>query len=587
MGRKRLVIIGGVAAGASAAARARRVSEDIEIMVLEAGPYISYANCGLPYYVGGEIRERSRLLVADREVFSRRFNLDVRVHTKVVDLDAAARQVRAIDREGKQSVISYDRLVLATGAVPVRLPVSGLEHPAIFQVRAVPDVDAIRGWLEKARARSNGETLDALVVGGGYIGLEMAEQLSRQGCRVALVEMLPQVMRSLDPEMAELIHHALVSSGVRVFVGEGLAAVREVGGRLEAETTVGRRIPFHLGILAVGVRPNVELAQAAGIRLGAAGGVAVDEFQRTSDENIYAAGDVAEVWHRVAERKVLLPLAGPANKTGRIAGNNAALDLLGVSGDDSRRLRFGGVLGTAVVRVFDTYAAVTGLTEQSAQACGVGYDVTYLWGASHAGYYPGAESILLKILFEPNRGRLLGAQAVGGEGTEKRIDVLAVAIQGGLTVDDLSELDLCYAPPVGSAKDLPVMAGFLAQNHLRGMMSAWSPLRLLQTLRERPGELFLLDVRSEMEFASGHVPGAVNIPLDDLRRRMGELPRGKNLAVYCQGGYRSYAAQRILLQHGFAPVYNILGGYRLIQWCRPALERSVRLKERIPASAEG
>ncbi|GAB4243969.1 MAG: hypothetical protein Kow00109_19860 [Acidobacteriota bacterium] len=573
MSRKRLVVIGGVAAGASAAARARRMNEEIEIVVLEAGPYISYANCGLPYYVGGEIRERNRLLVADRDVFSRRFNLDVRVETKVVAIEPAARRVRAVDAGGAESVISYDRLVLATGAVPIRLPVPGLDHPAIFQVRTVPDVDAIKERLTAARARSGREELEALVVGGGYIGLEMAEQLSRQGCRVTVVEMLPQVMRALDFEMAELLHQTLVSNGVRVFTAEGLAAVRQSGDGLEAETTAGRRIPFQLGILAAGVKPNAELARAAGLRLGAAGGVAVDEFQRTSDENIYAAGDVAEVWHRVAERRVFLPLAGPANKTGRIAGNNAALDLLGAPPDDPRRLSFGGVLGTAVVRVFDTYAAVTGLTERSARECGRECEVTYLWGGSHAGYYPGAEGILFKLVFEPSSGRLLGAQAVGGEGTEKRIDVLAAAIQGELTVEDLAELDLCYAPPVGSAKDLPVMAGFLAQNQVRGVMPAWSPVRFLQVLRERSGEVFVLDVRSELEYAAGHVPGAVNIPVDHLRRRRDELPAGKPIAVYCQGGYRSYAAQRILLQYGFAPVYNVLGGYRLIQWCARALER--------------
>ncbi len=573
MSKQRLVVVGGVAAGASAAARARRLNEDIELVVLEAGPYISYANCGLPYYVGGEIRDRHRLLVADRHLFSRRFNLDIRVQTQAVAVELAARQVRAVDAAGKESVLSYDRLVLATGAVSNPLPVPGLDHPAIFQVRTIPDVDAIKERLLQARARCGRESLDALVVGGGYIGLEITEQLTRQGCRVSLVETRPQVMGAVDPEMTEPIHEALESNGVRLYLGEGLAAVREAGDSLEAETTTGRLLPFQVGILAVGVKPNVELARAAGLLVGSAGGIAVDEFQRTSDEAVYAAGDAAEIWHRVAERKVVLPLAGPANKTGRIAGNNAALDLLGASWDDPRRLRFGGVLGTSVVRVFGTFVAVTGLTERTAREYGKHYEVSYIWGTSHAGYYPGAESILVKILFEPSSGRLLGAQAVGGKGTEKRIDVLATAIQGGLTVADLTDLDLCYAPPVGSAKDLPIMAGLLAQNQLGNVMPAWTPLDLLRVMRQQPWELLVLDVRSEQEYASGHLPGAVNIPVDHLRDRLGELPAGGTIAVYCQGGYRSYTAQRILLQSGMAPVYNVLGGYRLIQWFLRASER--------------
>lgn len=573
--RKRLVVIGGVAAGASAAARARRMNEDTEIVLVEAGPYISYANCGLPYFVGGEIDERNRLFVVEPRQFAHRFQLEIRTNTRATALEVSERRVVLTGPDGEVDRLSYDRLILATGSSPVIPALPGIDHPSLFPVRTVPDVDRIAARLDSVRWTGS-DPPRALVVGGGYIGLETAEQLRRRGCRVTLVEQLPQLMQALDGEMAELVRRALVAGEIEVRLNEGLVAIREEAGKPVAETSSGKRIPFELGILALGVRPNVELARQAGLRLGVSGAVEVDREQRTSDEAVYAAGDNSETIHLVTGAPVSIPLAGPANKMGRVAGNNAALDLAGARSDDPRRLRFRGVLGTSVVRTFGTIAAVTGLTERTALQSGVPFEVTYLWGKTHAGYYPGAESILMKLLFDPVTGRLLGGQAVGGKGTEKRIDVLATAVAANRTVEDLSDLDLCYAPPVSSAKDVVVTAGFLAVNQLRSVMPAWSPRRLFDEMAKNDDSLCVVDVRTPREFASGAVPGAMNLPLDQLRDRKGELPSGRRIAVYCQGGYRSYLAQRMLLNSGRADVYNVLGGYQLIQIVEEVRKREQR-----------
>jgi NADPH-dependent 2,4-dienoyl-CoA reductase/sulfur reductase-like enzyme/rhodanese-related sulfurtransferase len=572
MKTRRLVIVGGVAAGASAAAKARRVTEDIEIVLVEAGPYISFANCGLPYYVGGEIARRESLFVTTEAEFGRRFRVDVRTGTRAVDLFPEERRIELSDSSGGVEVLEYDRLILATGTEPLEPPIPGLRRENVFTVRTVPDVDRIRAFLGPSGTAAGTPARRAVVMGGGYIGLETAEQLLGLGLEVTLVEMAPQLMPGLDAEMAFPIRRALENAGATVVTGDGVIELTERGSVATVVTESGRGIPFDVGIQAFGVRPNVELARRAALPLGGTGAAIVDEYQRTGRPEIYAAGDNCETFHRVLRQPVNIPLAGPANKMGRIAGNNAALDLLGAAEDDPRRLRFRGVLGTSVVRVCGRYAAVTGITERQAKLRRIAYEVTYMVGASHAGYYPGAESIILKILHHPRTGMLLGGQAVGGEGVDKRIDVIATAILGGLTVEDLEQLDLCYAPPVGSAKDVPIMLGFAGANMRRQQMPALTPAQFLEELAgSRPP--LVLDVRTQREFDEGHLEGALNLPVDELRGRLDELPTDRPIAVHCHSGYRSYVAQRILLNRGWRDVKNVQGGYLLIDLVREARRR--------------
>ncbi len=582
MKRKRVVIIGGVAAGASAAAKARRMSEDIEIILVEAGQYISFANCGLPYYVGGEIGQREHLFVTDETGFGRRFNIDVRTGWKAVAVDRAERRVRLQSRSGSKAEVGYDRLILATGTLPVEPPIPGLENRGIFKVRTVPDVDAIRAWVDRLDRGQDGpgQPGRALIMGGGYIGLETAEQLLRLGFEVSLVEKAPQLMLSMDPEMARPLQSELESAGVKIVIGDGLAEIRATKDGSVAVTEQGRELPFDLGIMALGVRPNVELARQTGLLLGTTGAISVDGGQRTSDPRIFAAGDNCEAHHLVLNRPVNIPLAGPANKMGRIAGANAALDLMGAAADDPRRMEFQGVLGTAVVRVLSRLAATTGLSEKVAAEYEIPYRVTYMSGSDHAGYYPNAQSMVLKLLWDPETGRILGAQAVGGNGVDKRMDVLATAITAGLRLEDLEQLDLCYAPPVGSARDVAILLGFAGANTARGLMPAMTPARLIEELAESEAPL-VLDVRTHQEFALGHLEGALNIPVDELRERLAEIPREAPLAVHCRSGYRSYVAQRILLNRGWTNVRNVLGGYLLIEQTLAAQttkERAVSLR---------
>ncbi len=570
---KRLVIVGGVAAGASAAAKARRTAEKIEITLLEAGPYISFANCGLPYYVGGEIIDRARLFVTDAERFARRFRVDVRVNTRVIAIDRDRKVLTVALSDGASKEVRYDRLILATGSIGIVPPISGLSRRNVFTVRTVPDADAIMCHLARL-APGERETVEpemtveaparALVIGGGYIGLEAAEQLRHRGLKVTLVEMAPQLMLALDAEMGEPLRVALTEVGCDVILGDGVKTIVKERDQTFAVTQSGRRLPFDIAILAVGVRPDVGLAKAAGIALGETGAIKADECQRTSDPAVYAAGDNSEARHLVLDRPVNIPLAGPANKAGRAAGANAALDLAGAGEDDPRRLRFKGVLGTAIVRVNSTVAAVTGLTETQAREEGVDAAVTYVPGVNHAGYYPGAERMLLKLLYAPESGRVLGAQIVGGEGVDKRADVLATAISAGLTVEDLEQLDLCYAPPFGSARDLVVLGGFVAANTSRGQMPRVTPYEFLEELAGEDVP-FLVDDRSAKEYAAGYLEGAINIPIDELRQRMNEVPKDRPVVIYCATGYRSYIGQRILMNHGRTNVRNLLGGYGLIR----------------------
>lgn len=578
---KRFVIVGGVAAGASAAAKARRMTEDIDIIILEAGPYVSFANCGLPYYIGGQIADRDDLFVVDRQMLAGRFRIDIRLNTTVSAIDRQRRTVMYVRPDGSTEEMGYDRLLLATGSVGIRPPVEGLDRKDIFTVRTVPDVDAIAGVLSGSQAiRQAAETprageagaapaRHAVIIGGGYIGLEMAEQLLRRGLKVTLIELADQIMLALDAEMALPLQEALSRAGAEVILGDAVAKVIDRDGPCGqacgvVATKSGREVPFDIGILAVGVRPNVGLAKAAGLRLGPTGAIQVDRFQRTSDAAIYAAGDNSETHHLVLKRPVSIPLAGPANKAGRVAGANAALDLVGATDDDPRRGSLRGVLGTAIVRVADRVAGVTGLTESAARREGLAVQVVYMTGPSHAGYYPGAEMIQLKLLYSPATGRLVGAQAVGGEGVDKRIDVLATAIAAGMTVEDLEQLDLCYAPPFGSAKDIVIQAGFAGGNIRRGVMPAITPAELLAELAG-PNPPTVIDVRSPKEFAAGHLDGALNIPVDEIRDRLAEVPADGKVVVHCGVGYRSYIAQRILLDSGRTNVRNVLGGYGMIR----------------------
>jgi NADPH-dependent 2,4-dienoyl-CoA reductase/sulfur reductase-like enzyme/rhodanese-related sulfurtransferase len=545
---RRLIIVGGVAGGATAAARARRLCEVCEIIIFERGPHVSFANCGLPYFVGGEIAEPDSLLVQTPASLKARFNLDVRVRTEVIRIDRADRLVRAREVEtGREYDESYDALILSTGASPLNPPLPGIGRPGHFMVRNIPDVERIMAWSsECGRCR-------AVVVGGGYIGLEMTEQLRRRGHEVMVVEAQPQVMAPLDPDMAAWLHRELRENGVTLYLNDAVVSFEPPSEREPAKSSIvvlksGRRLPADTVILSMGVKPEVTLAKEAGLEIGALGGIRVDEYLRTSDPAIWAVGDAIEVRDGVTGQWALVPLAGPANRQGRIAADN----ILG------RPARYDSTLGTSILRLFTLTAACTGANEKTLRAAAIPFQVVHLHPGSHAGYYPGAEPIAMKILFAPETGKLLGAQAVGREGVDKRIDVLATALKAGMTVHDLVDLELAYAPPYGSAKDPVNVAGMVAQNVVKGdvAVAQWREVASLD-----PRTTFLLDVRRLDERAKGAIPGSFHIPLDELRGRMDELPRDREVVVYCQTGQRSYIAARLLSQHGFR-VRNLTGSYR-------------------------
>ncbi len=549
MKTQRLVIIGGVAGGASAAARARRLSEEAEIIVLERGPHVSFANCGLPYFVGGEIVNEEDLLVQTPKSLHSRFNLDVRVNSEVVSIDRTAKVVNVRDlANGREYALPYDALVISTGAAPLTPPIPGIEREGHFTVRNVPDVVRIKSWI------SESEDTRAVVVGGGYIGLEMAEQLVRHGgVSVLLVEALPQVMAPLDPEMAAWLHLELKQHGVELCTGSAVAAFEAPTDAEPARASIvvlkdGRRLPADVVILGMGVKPESALAKAAGLEIGERGGIRVNDRMQTSDPAIYAVGDVVEARDVITGAWSLIPLAGPANRQGRIAADN----IMG------RSASYNGTQGTAVLRLFGLTAGCTGANEKALRTAGIACEVLHLHPASHAGYYPGAEPIALKVLFAPDTGKLLGAQAVGRDGVDKRLDVFATALKAGMTVHDLAELELAYAPPFGSAKDPVNLAGMAAQNVLAGdvALAQWHEVATLD-----PAKTLVLDVRRADERAKGHIPGSMHIPLDELRGRLSELPKDKEIIASCQSGQRSYFACRLLAQHGFQ-VRNLAGSWR-------------------------
>ena len=537
----RLLVVGGVAAGATAATRARRISEGAEITLLERGPHVSYANCGLPYFIAGDIANRASLLLQTPEWFESRYRVKVLLGTEAFAIDRGAKRVRVRGPEGERD-LPYDKLILAQGASPVPPGLPGADAPQVFRLWTVSDMDRLALHLERERPRS------AVVVGGGFVGLEMAEAFARRGLATTVVELLPTVMGTMDPEFGRCIARELAASGVPVLTGVGVRAVHPA--ERAVELSDGRRLPAELVLFSVGVRPELELARKAGLAIGPTGGLLVDDRLRTSDPDIYAAGDMVEVVHRVSGRKVRIPLAGPANRQGRIAASNA----LGLD------LRYRGALGTMVVKVFGATAAMTGLSEKAAGEAGLEFGAVVVHRDDHASYFPGAQELSLKLVYRRPDGKLLGAQAFGRAGVEKRIDVLATALQAGLSLEDLAELDLAYAPPYSSANDPINLAAFAGLNDLSG----FSPLVTASALKrelagaDRP---IILDVRLPAVFEQSHLRGALNIPVDALRQRYGELPRDRRIVVHCRVGWNAHIASRMLQGLGFSRVAYLTGGF--------------------------
>jgi NADPH-dependent 2,4-dienoyl-CoA reductase/sulfur reductase-like enzyme/rhodanese-related sulfurtransferase len=553
----KVIIVGGVAGGASCAARLRRLDEKAEILMVEKGPYVSYANCGLPYHVSGVIEKESSLLVANEQTFRGVFGIDVRTNCEAVAVNAKKKTVDLRDvATGKVTTESYDTLVLSPGAPSVRPSLTGIDLPGIFEVRTVPDARTIREWIEKGTEFLAGmfsysgiqyvkPARRAVVIGGGFIGLETAENLAHVGFEVTLVEMLDQVLAPLDREFARLVEEHMKRHGIRLALGDGVAGFTQLdAGVIEVKTKSGKAYPADIVILALGVRPDTALAKSAGLTIGERGGIRVDDQMRTSDPNIFAVGDAIEVKDYVTGQWSLVALAGPANRQGRIAADVIA----------GRTSRFRGAQGTSIIGLFGGAAAWTGVNEKTLKTMGdTDYEKVYLFPNSHAGYYPGAKMIGMKVIFRKSDGRLLGAQAIGEDGpaVDKRISALAVALQMRATIYDLEEAELCYAPQFGSAKDPVNFAGMVAADVLHGDMPLvhW----------DGTGGAFLLDVRQPVELVVEREPGAVNIPLGQLRARLGELPRDREIHVICRSAQRAYYATRILVQNGFK-AKNISGG---------------------------
>jgi len=544
--RKRVLIVGGVAGGASAAARARRLSEQADIVVFERGEHISFANCGLPYHIGEVIENRGSLLIQTPESMARRFAIDVRTRCEVVSVDPQARAISVRDLgSGALSIEPYDNLILSPGAAPFVPPISGADLPGVRTLRNIADMDAIKRVVDQDMPQR------AVVIGGGYIGLEMTEALRMRGVEVTLVELADQVFVAADPEMVAPIHQQIIRHGVDLRLGVSVSAIEADGEDLKAILSTDESVQCGLVIMAVGVRPETDLARVAGLDIGQTGGIAVNEHMQTSDSSIYAVGDAVEITEFVGGRRALIPLAGPANRQGRIAADNIF----------GRPSVYRNTQGTAICKVFELAIGMTGMSEKALAKSDQNFEKIYIHAASHAGYYPGAEPVSLKLLFDPENGRILGAQAVGADGVDKRIDVLAVAIRAGLTVQQLQDLELSYAPPYGSAKDPVNYAGFVASNVLAGDVELCHTPDMLN-----PGDQqVLLDVRTPGEFDAGSIAGAMHIPLDDLRDRLGELPSDKELLVFCAAGLRGYLACRILTQNGLA-CRNLTGGYKTFMY---------------------
>lgn len=541
----KVLIVGGVAGGASAAARLRRLNEQAEIILFERGEHISYANCGLPYYIGGLIPEEEDLLLQTPEFFQSRFRVEVRIRQEVIAICPAEKRVRVRDCvRGEEYEETFDKLILSPGAKPVIPNIPGKTLPHVYVLRDVKDAVRIREQLKQTKSRK------AVVIGGGFIGVEVSENLTHQGIQVTIVDLAPQILAPYDAEMSWFIQHKMEEAGIQFSLGTQPQKIEEQNGSCRVFLQNGQVLESDFVVFAIGVRPESQLADSAGIARNAKGGIAVNALLETSQKDIFAVGDVAEIANPVLSSKYMVPLAGPANRQGRIVAGN----VLG------RKETYEGALGSSVVKVFDWTAACTGVNERTLQVQKKPYEKIYLQPYDHATYYPDSSQMVLKLLFAPD-GKILGVQCVGEKGVDKRVDVIAAVMGMGGTVKDLTRLNLCYAPPYASAKDPVNFAGYVAENVLEGLMQVkhWHDLASMDWERE-----VLLDVRTEEEFQAGHLEKSVNIPVDELRERIGEIPKDKEIVVYCQVGIRGYLAQRILSQNGYN-AFNLSGGYGLLE----------------------
>ncbi|RLD15197.1 MAG: CoA-disulfide reductase [Caldiserica bacterium] len=539
----RVVIVGGVAGGAATATRLRRLNEECEIVMYERGEYISFANCGLPYYIGGVIKDREGIIVVTEKEMRKKYNIDVKTKHEVVSIDRENKRVKVKNlNTGEEFEDSYDFLVLSPGANPAKPPIPGIDSDKIFTLRTIPDADRIIAEIEKG-------SKEVVVVGGGFIGIEVAENLKLRGLNVHVVEMLPQVLSFLDREMAEFVHEELISNGINLHLGSAVKEFRDKGDRIDVILENGKTVSGDFVVFAIGVKPEVNLARDAGLSIGKFGGIEVNERMQTSDPDIYAVGDAVEIPHCVVDMNVRIALAGPATKEARIAADN-------ICGINSK---YDCAMGTCVVKVFEISAGSCGLNSHLLKKSGIKYDSLYVWGFGHASYYPDAKPLYIKVLYSPEDKRILGAQVVGYEGVDKRVDVLATAMKFGANLVDVKDLNLSYAPPFGSSKDLVNYVGFVAENIFRGLSPSISPYEVDDYIKKGA---IPLDVRNREELATGKIEGSINIPLPELRERLNELDKNKTYLTYCKAGLRGYIAQRILIGNGFKAL-NIRGGYDL------------------------
>ncbi len=560
------LIIGGVAGGATVAARLRRMDEKANIILFERGKYVSYANCGLPYYIGDTINNREKLFVQTAKGFTDRFRIDIRTEQEVTAIRPDKKEVEIKNLStGETYTETYDKLVLSPGAEPLRPGIEGIGSKKIFTLRNVPDTDTIKNYVNTENPKR------AIVVGGGFIGLEMAENLHDLGIQVDVVEMANQVMAPLDFSMAAIVHRQLTDKGVGLHLEDGVSRFEEKDGGVTVHLRSGKQIATDMVLLSIGVRPETKLAKDAGLAIGERGGITVNDYMQTSDANIYALGDAVEVRHLVTGQPALIPLAGPANKQGRIVADNIVF---------GNKEKYPGSIGTSIAKVFDLTVAAAGANAKLLQRNNIPYISSYTHGASHAGYYPGAVPLSIKILFAPENGKLLGAQIVGFNGVDKRIEMLAQVIQRGGTVHDLAELEHAYAPPYSSAKDPVNMAGFVAEN----ILNKKSRIIQWRELAELPADTIRIDVRTHDEYKLGTIPGFINIPVDELREHLDELPKEKPIVVTCAVGLRGYLAYRILVQNGFKHVRNLSGGYKTWSVATAPIKEIVSHKPEIPES---
>jgi len=541
----KILIIGGVAGGATTAARLRRMDENAQIVLFERGEYVSYANCGLPYYIGGTISERDRLFVQTVDGFVNRFNIDIRVRSEVTHIDIQNKMVTIHDiAANKDYTESYDKLVVSTGAEPIKPPMPGIGDKRIFSLRNVPDMDKIKAYIDQYKPKK------AVVVGGGFIGLEMVENLHDAGLEVSVVEKNNQVMAPIDFSMATIVHQHLIQKNISLLLEEGVTRFEPVSDQIKVVLESGKEITTDMVIFSIGVRPEVKLAKEAGLELGSLGGIKVDDYMQTSDNDVYALGDAVEVFNPVINKHSLIPLAGPANKQARIVADNII---------DGNKYKYRGTIGTSIAKVFDLTVAAAGASSKLLNRERIEHVSSFTHGSSHAGYYPDALPLSVKVIFSPDNGKLLGAQVVGFDGVDKRIDLFAQVIRNGGTIYDLQEIEHAYAPPYSSAKDPVNMAGFVAENILKRKVNIiqWRDIADLNR-----ADSIIIDSRTKEEYEFGHIKGALNIPVDELRGRLSEVPKDKKIVVYCAVGLRGYLSARILMQHGYTEVYNLSGGYK-------------------------